>query len=48
MIGKNEKDFKVTSEMFESVLNTLLKNDTQKQIVLDCFSKGDNKCQSKR
>lgn len=46
---KNKKDFKVTSDMFKSTLDSLLKNDSQKQMLIDCFVfNGGDKCQSKK
>lgn len=46
-MGKNKKDFKVTEDMFKSVLNSVLKNSEQRKMLAKCF--GSNKqCQLKK
>lgn len=45
---KTKKDFKVTANMFNSVLNSILKNDEQKKIFLSCFRGEKKKCPLKK
>lgn len=44
----NKNDFDVTEKMFTEAFGSLVKNDELKDIVLKCFDKGADKCQSKK
>lgn len=44
----NKNDFDVTEQMFTEAFGALFKNNELKDIILECFGKTEDKCQSKK